>query len=147
MGSFDVFFDQRPNKRLSKQSWGWWFEMQSLLFWRHCNVSQLCDISNCQSRGFDSSQDRTIRRLIGYWNGDQNISRVHNGMPSEGRFKKTYELLNLRDLKFSRVNKIHIFQCMGKLFCVEFQRVPSKFHAKYLIHKLKDTFFTKHWYF
>ena len=24
-GSFDVFFDLRPNKRLSKQSWGWWF--------------------------------------------------------------------------------------------------------------------------
>ena len=24
---FDVFFDLRLNKRLSKQSWGWWFEM------------------------------------------------------------------------------------------------------------------------
>ena len=24
--SFDVFFDLRPNKWLSKQSWGWWFE-------------------------------------------------------------------------------------------------------------------------
>ena len=24
---FDVFFDLRPNKRLSKQPWGWWFEM------------------------------------------------------------------------------------------------------------------------
>ena len=23
--SFDVFFDLRPNKRLSKQWWGWWF--------------------------------------------------------------------------------------------------------------------------
>ena len=23
---FDVFFDLRLNKRLSKQSWGWWFE-------------------------------------------------------------------------------------------------------------------------
>ena len=30
-----------------------------------------------------------------------------------GRFKNTYELLNLRALKFSYVNKIHIFQCMG----------------------------------
>ena len=25
--SFDIFFDVRLNKRLSKQSWGWWFEM------------------------------------------------------------------------------------------------------------------------
>ena len=24
--SFDVFFDLRLNKRLSKQLWGWWFE-------------------------------------------------------------------------------------------------------------------------
>ena len=23
--NFDVFFDLRPNKLLSKQSWGWWF--------------------------------------------------------------------------------------------------------------------------
>ena len=30
--------DQRPNKRLSKQSWGWWFETPSRPLWRHCNV-------------------------------------------------------------------------------------------------------------
>ena len=29
--SFDVFFDLRLNKRLSKQSWGWWFETLSRL--------------------------------------------------------------------------------------------------------------------
>ena len=27
--SFDVFFDLRPNKWLSKQLWGWWFETPS----------------------------------------------------------------------------------------------------------------------
>ena len=32
---FDVFFDLRPNKRLSKQSWGWWFETPSRPLWRH----------------------------------------------------------------------------------------------------------------
>ena len=31
------FFDLRPNKRLSKQSWGWWFETPSRPLWRHCN--------------------------------------------------------------------------------------------------------------
>ena len=36
--SFDVFFDLRLNKRLSKQSWGWWFETLSRSLWRHCNV-------------------------------------------------------------------------------------------------------------
>ena len=25
------------NKRLSKQSWGWWFETPSRLLWHHCN--------------------------------------------------------------------------------------------------------------
>ena len=35
--SFDVFFDLRLNKRLSKQSWGWWFETLSCPLWRHCN--------------------------------------------------------------------------------------------------------------
>ena len=36
--SIDVFFDLRLNKRLSKQSWGWWFETPSCSLWRHCNV-------------------------------------------------------------------------------------------------------------
>ena len=35
--SFDVFFDLRLNKRLRKQSWGWWFETPSGPLWRHCN--------------------------------------------------------------------------------------------------------------
>ena len=37
MRSFDVFFDLHPNKRLSKQWWGWWFETPWRSFWRHCN--------------------------------------------------------------------------------------------------------------
>ena len=36
--SFDVFFDLRLNTRLSKQSWGWWFETLSRQLWRHCNA-------------------------------------------------------------------------------------------------------------
>ena len=39
--SFDVFFDLRLNKRLSKQSWGWWFETPSRSLWRHCNVYKI----------------------------------------------------------------------------------------------------------
>ena len=35
--SFDVFFDLRLNKRLSKQSWGWWSETPSRSLWRHRN--------------------------------------------------------------------------------------------------------------
>ena len=34
---FDVFFDLRLNKRLSKQSRGWWFETLLCPLWRHRN--------------------------------------------------------------------------------------------------------------
>ena len=37
-GNFDVFFDLCLNKRLSKQSWGWWFETPSHPLWRHNNT-------------------------------------------------------------------------------------------------------------
>ena len=40
--SFDVYFDLRPNKRLNKQSWGWWFETLSPPLWRQRN-EKLCD--------------------------------------------------------------------------------------------------------
>ena len=35
--NFDVFFDLRPNERLSKQPWGLWFETPSWSLCRHCN--------------------------------------------------------------------------------------------------------------
>ena len=40
--SFDVFFDLRLNKRLSKQSWGWWLETPSSSLWRHCDGLETC---------------------------------------------------------------------------------------------------------
>ena len=35
---FNVLFDLRLNERLSKQSWGWWFETSSCPLWNHSNV-------------------------------------------------------------------------------------------------------------
>ena len=37
--SFDVLLCL--NKRLSKQSWGWWFEMSLRSLWRHCNALKI----------------------------------------------------------------------------------------------------------
>ena len=37
--SFDVFFDLRLNKSLSRQSWGWRFETLSRPLWRQSNVA------------------------------------------------------------------------------------------------------------
>ena len=47
--SFRIFFDLRLNTLLSKQSWGWWFEMLSRPLWSHCdvlvgNIVNLCQI-------------------------------------------------------------------------------------------------------
>ena len=36
--SFDVYFDLRPDKRSSKQLWGWWFETLLHSLWRHRNA-------------------------------------------------------------------------------------------------------------
>ena len=44
--SFDVFFDLRLNKRLSKQSWGWRFETPSRSLWRNCNDYCQLDIES-----------------------------------------------------------------------------------------------------
>ena len=37
--NFDVFFDLCLNERLSKLSWGWWFETPSRPLWRHIMTS------------------------------------------------------------------------------------------------------------
>ena len=41
--SFDVYFDLRLNKRLCKQSWGWWFETLLCPLWRHSNVTVMIE--------------------------------------------------------------------------------------------------------
>ena len=45
--SYDVFLDLHPNERLSKQWWGWWFEMPSCPLWRHCNVMHIFRVLLC----------------------------------------------------------------------------------------------------
>ena len=42
-------------KRLSKQSWGWWFETPSRSLWRHCD--------DTQSHGVETLWERMIRCL------------------------------------------------------------------------------------
>ena len=36
------------NKRLSKQSWGWWFETLSRPLWPHCNAGPLCKVNGVE---------------------------------------------------------------------------------------------------
>ena len=56
--NFDVFFDLRLNKRLSKQWWGWWFETLSHPLWRHRNGN-----FDARQVHVDTSKDHTSSRL------------------------------------------------------------------------------------
>ena len=50
MRSFDIFFDLRLNKRLSKPSRCWWFETLSYSLWCHCNGIFKCIFLSNQTR-------------------------------------------------------------------------------------------------
>ena len=51
------FFYLRLNKRLSKPSWGWWFETPSYPLWRHCNETYWCDLQWIQlNQGEDTKR-------------------------------------------------------------------------------------------
>ena len=62
--SFDVFLDLRLNGRLSKQSWGWWFETPSRTLWRHSNALGL---SGELPPGWDSGGIRCWRHQRSDW--------------------------------------------------------------------------------
>ena len=57
--SFDVFFDLPLNKRLSKQSWGWWLETLSRPLWRHRNAKLIMAILAKVGRGYTSNLEIT----------------------------------------------------------------------------------------
>ena len=50
-GALIFFFDLRLNKRLSKQSWGWWFETPLSSLSRRCNALYNYFMSSCNEQG------------------------------------------------------------------------------------------------
>ena len=60
--SFDVYFDLRLNKRLCKQSWGWWFETLLCPLWRHSN-------GKCVPHLWGNTGKRGIPFTKGQWYG------------------------------------------------------------------------------
>ena len=66
--SFDVFFDLRLNKRLSNQSWGWWFETLSRPLWRHCDVKySIWDVITHPCPDFNGGADKLPLKLRHGW--------------------------------------------------------------------------------
>ena len=82
--SFDIFFDLRLNQRLSKQSWGWWFETLPGPLWRHCNVP--CSHWNVNTIRWGTTMLRYWRwnfqlwliLIKSEWNLQQIVSEIHN---------------------------------------------------------------------
>ena len=72
-----VFFELRPNKRLNKQWWGWWFETPSRPLWRHRNeldnrpsvtitiVDMSCDFNHksCHAMGIKQTRFERDRKV------------------------------------------------------------------------------------
>ena len=81
--SFGVFFDLYPNKRLSKQWWGWWFETPSCPLWHHRNV-YLCyrsmSLRWCYSETHRKASIMTVADVLGP-NRHQAINN-HRAVPS-----------------------------------------------------------------
>ena len=103
--SFDVFFDLRPNKRLSKQWWGWWFEAPSSPLSRHCNVhsrwhapGNLCSwLASSLTAWNATTKQSIINQLIPPWTKWPPFSRRHFQM--HFRECKVYILITI-SLKF-----------------------------------------------
>ena len=93
--SFDVFFDLRLNERLSKQSWGWWFETPSRPLWRHSYIIHLSKLhSSIYATNILQYTGSCFNIKISsyqYWKshcGDKTILRpsyLHNGICYTGK--------------------------------------------------------------
>ena len=116
--SFDVFFDLRLNKRLSKQSWCWWFETLSRPLWRHSN-------------------DLSIARQV--WQKSCKQSGV--GERSRSRWTQSYEipLWKLDDLDIKLNHRAEIRRSWGiirwRLVCIliQPQEIDHNVKSRYIM--------------
>ena len=122
---FDVFFDLRLNKRLSKQSWGWWFETSSRPLWRQCNVSTWY-------MSVDMSRRNEARKiLLPFYETtslvrDATLLRRHNerdGVPNHRRLDCLLHLLFRRRSK--KTSTLHVTG-----LCAGNSPVPDDFPAQ-----------------
>ena len=116
-----------------------------LLCWRwlhkHCMFVYLSISSRLLSAAGDKPLPKPIKVQFLY------TRRQWWAFKDTGRFENAYEFANLRTLRFTILYKSRISQCMGKNFCIEFQRVSLKFHIKHLTHILNDMYLVAMWTF
>ena len=95
----------------------------------HCRVVPLyiddlvqdCSISIANALEILQSCTKLLVCGTWYWSALSLEMPRHISNVARVCFKNTYEFLNLRALKLSPLNKINIFQCMGKIFVWNFK--------------------------
>ena len=106
--SFDVFFDLRLNKRLSKQSWGWWSETPPRSLWRQCNGISMEKITPC-GWGMECFNGLPVSLCLASATGDckmrshitLTIKELHNAKRSHKKYF-CYTVLIRYDTQFCR---------------------------------------------
>ena len=115
--SFDVFFDLRLNKRLSKQSRHRWFETPSHPLWRHCNeFLAIWDAWNLETifwHGDFSDAEKTLSCRVDYdWEfililgttAGNNL--ILHAFPCHTKVKSTHTLLILiNNFEFAQLTR------------------------------------------
>ena len=103
--SFDVFFDLRLNKRLSKQSWGWWFETLPRPLGRHSNVKRM-DLWIEIGVGVGCEDEFAFSQIVWYvihWKMAWSW-HLRNNRKLHGLIKDKQSCRKLFQLMYSRVN-------------------------------------------
>ena len=128
--SFDVFFDLRLNKGLSKQSRHLWFETPSLSLWRHCNVVPNSDPVIRAAVGSFGVQRATI---VQFWIGETGQIGVGGWSVHYGRNGLKFGTLLYPD---SHSLKLTIFCTQRQLKFVVYELVLSWGENKWNIRSL-----------
>ena len=106
--SFDIFFNLRLNKRVSKQWWGWWPETLSRPLWRHC----LCMITQ-------GATPRDMSKIDLYQNRTKHKKQII--------FSNIWDIYGmLRFLSVQHISYNMVAVCFA-LICVSFITFPNQF--------------------
>ena len=153
-----VFFDLRLNKRLSKQSWGWWFETQSGSLWRHCKECSFMLTTNPQQsfmfmrRIFSRLCQKYPYQSIYRLGNNQSVTQVWELMGALPRISREVKLIP-DNMKLRLISDLDIepvslaFQVLD--LNIRGARTDSVYHIrKYLLPTFLRRFVTltnRHW--
>ena len=126
--SFDVLFDLRLNKRLSKQSGGWWFETLSRSLWCHCNdfvplpwQNDICELFIERFKTYTNYEyqiyiPRFVKDITHYWGQVMHICITILGyIGSDNGLSPIRPLgTNWSQILFWKLEKFHSRKCLWK---------------------------------